>query len=244
VDRTINRRAVFSALLAGSCLPSLFADGDTDLAGVPVHMLRHEDGPRRYLVIHGDEDTAKQVLTDHMKTHAGVGYVVTGDTRNVEMRGLKIDPNRMWSRVGAELSLRKLNKNPDAAQVKRVLDELDRRRPEAVRRLIPVPRSRLFALHNNRDYSIDDELGASDRTSVPQPDMPRYFFLCTDPGDFEKLKTSPYNVVLQSKAEPDDGSLSRLAARRGFRYVNLECAIGDYAGQRERVDWLEQNLGG
>jgi hypothetical protein len=72
--------------------------------------------------------------------------------------------------------------------------------------------------------------------------VPRNFFLCTNPADFEKLRQSPYNVVLQTQAEPDDGSLSRLAARRGFRYINLECAIGDYAGQIERVKWLEDNL--
>jgi hypothetical protein len=48
--------------------------------------------------------------------------------------------------------------------------------------------------------------------------------------------------VLQSKPDPDDGSLSRLAARRGFRYINLECAIGAYEAQQERVRWLDEHL--
>ena len=55
------------------------------------------------------------------------------------------------------------------------------------------------------------------------PHNPHAFFLCTDERDFAKLATSPYNVVLQKKPPPqDDGSLSRLAAARGVRYVNLE----------------------
>jgi hypothetical protein len=48
--------------------------------------------------------------------------------------------------------------------------------------------------------------------------------------------------VLQTKPDPDDGSLSRLAARRGFRYINLECAIADERGQMERTLWLEAHL--
>lgn len=233
----INRRAAISLWL-----PALFTSGDTRLAGVPVHTPRHGRGPRRYLVIHGDEDTAKQVLTEHMRQQSGIGYVVKSATRIVEIGGLKIDPNRLWSRPGAEASLLRLNEGADPAAVAHVLHRLDRERPAALRRLTPGLGSRLFALHNNRGYSMTDELEASDRTSLPQKDLPRNFFLCTDPRDFEILRQSPYNVVLQTQAEPDDGSLSRLAARRRFRYINLESAIGDHAGQTERVAWLESHL--
>ena len=70
------------------------------------------------------------------------------------------------------------------------------------------------------------------------------FFLCTDARDFAVLKTSPYNVVLQANGpKDDDGSLSRLAAKRGFRYVNLEATLGQTEKQREMLNWLEWNLG-
>ncbi len=177
-----------------------------------------------------------------MKDRDGIGYTVTGKTRNVVLQGLKIDPNRLWSDIGAQKSLRNLNPGADDARIGDVLGFLDLHRQAALEQLTPPPGSRLFAMHNNRDYSVTDELASSDRTSIPQPDKPRHFFLCTDPADFERLKQSPYNVVLQSKPEPDDGSLSRLAARRGFRYINLECALGDFEGQRERVLWLEAHL--
>jgi len=35
---------------------------------------------------------------------------------------------------------------------------------------------------------------------------------------------------------------ARLAAHRSFRYVNLECALGERDAQTERVNWLEANL--
>ena len=78
---------------------------------------------------------------------------------------------------------------------------------------------------------------------LAEPGRPREFFLCTDARDFAILRKSPYNVVLQNrKPTVDDGSLSRLAAARGFRYVNLECAIGETEAQTARVRWLEDHL--
>ena len=45
---------------------------------------------------------------------------------------------------------------------------------------------------------------------------PREFMLTVNRADFEILKTSPFNVVLQDKAPPDDdGSLSRLCTKLG-----------------------------
>jgi hypothetical protein len=50
-------------------------------------------------------------------------------------------------------------------------------------------------------------------------------------------------VVLQRSApKEDDGSLSRLAARRGVRYINLEVTLGERAKQEEMLGWLEVHL--
>lgn len=215
---------------------------EIQLSGIEFRIIQHGRSPRRYLVIHGDEDTARQVLTNFMRDHSGVAYIVTGKTREVVIRGVKIDPNRMFSRIGAEFSIRSLNPGLDAERLIDVLDYLDDQRGRLLKRLIPPHGSRLFALHNNRDYSVQNELASSNRTSIKQPGLPRNFFLCTNPQDYEILQQSPYNVVLQTDPEPDDGSLSRLAARRGFRYINLECAVGEYDAQMERVRWLDEHL--
>jgi len=212
------------------------------LAGIQFRVLRHGRSPHRYLVIHGDEDTARDVLTKHMASQNGVACIVTGKQREVVIRGVKVDPNRLFSREGADFNIRSLNPGIDVERLVDVLDYLDSQRGKLLRHLLPPKRSRLFALHNNRDYSVQDELAASNRTSIKQPGQPRNFFLCTDPKDYEILQQSPYNVVLQNEPNPDDGSLSRLAARRGFRYINLECAIGEYDAQMERVQWLDDHL--
>lgn len=233
----INRRT----LIAG-CFSSFFRKTTTQLSGVQFRVMRYGHSPRRFIVIHGDEDTARDVLSAYMFDHAGVAYVVTGSERNVEIEGVRIDPNRMFSRVGAEKSILSLNSGVAAEKVTAALNFLDHEREKALRHLIPPHGGRLFALHNNRDYSVQDEIASSDQTSIRQPGTPRSFFLCTSAADFEVLKQSPFNVVLQTRPDPDDGSLSRLAARRGFRYINLECAIGDYEGQLQRVRWLEDRL--
>lgn len=217
------------------------------LSGVEFRVYRYDpvaflQSPRRYLMIHGDEDTARDVLTSYMYDHDGIAFVVTSKTREVEINGVKIDPNRMFSRTGAEQSIRGLTPGIDSAKAAGTLDFLDRQREAFLKELLPQKGSRLVALHNNRDYSVNNEIAASDATSIKEPHLPQHFFLCTNAKDYEVLKQSPYNVVLQTKPDPDDGSLSRLAAKRGVRYINLECAIGEYEAQQERLRWLDDRL--
>jgi hypothetical protein len=230
-------------MLAFGWLP-FFRPKHIALAGARFRILRNGHSRRRYLVIHGNEESARAVLVRHMQTHEGIGYVIEGHTRNVDVEGLRLDPNRMFSRVGAEASLKRLNPSLDPLRMARALDVLDRGRPKLVRALTPPPGGLTFALHNNSEgYSVTEEVPISDQTSLREPLNPHAFFLCTDPRDFEVLKTSPYNVVLQQRApSSDDGSLSRLAAARGFRYVNLEVALGQTERQREMVWWLEWNV--
>ena len=214
------------------------------LAGAHFRIFRKGRSRRRYLVIHGNEQTAREVLIRHIRQHDGIAYVVEGKTRNVEVEGLQLDPNRMFSRAGAEASLKRLNSNAEAQRVALALNSLDRHRDRLVHALTPPGGGLTFALHNNSlSYSVADEVPISDQTSLREPDNPHAFFLCTDPRDFAVLKTSPYNVVLQQRpSTSDDGSLSRLAAARGFRYVNLEVAHGQADRQQEMVMWLERNL--
>jgi len=215
------------------------------LAGARFRIVRNGSSKRRYLRVHGNEETARLVLERHMNTHEGIAYIVENPVREVMAEGLKLDPNRMFSRVGAEANLRTLNPNATADQVARALAALDRGREKFVRALTPPVGGLTVALHNNSSrYSVSDEVPISDETSLRDPRHLHEFFLCTDPRDFTVLKTSPYNVVLQAKGpKDDDGSLSRLAAKRGFRYVNLEATLGQAEKQREMLNWLEWNLG-
>ncbi|MEO8592731.1 MAG: hypothetical protein ABI759_05390 [Candidatus Solibacter sp.] len=214
------------------------------LAGARFRILRNGRSKRRYLRIHGNEETARLALERHMNTHEGIAYIIENPIREVTVQGLKLDPNRMFSRVGAELNLRNLNPAAEPQLVTRALKELDDGREHLVRALTPPAGGLTVALHNNSSrYSVADEVPISDDTSLREPGRPHEFFLCTDPKDFEVLKTSPYNVVLQQHGpKDDDGSLSRLAAKRGFRYVNLEVSLGQTERQLEMLRWLEWYL--
>ena len=98
-----------------------------------------------------------------------------------------------------------------------------------------------MALHNNSEgYTVAEEQPLSDAVSIREPANPHAFYLCTDPADFRILSASGYNAVLQhAKPATDDGSLSRVAAARNLRYVNVEVGVGHPARQKEMLDWLE-----
>jgi hypothetical protein len=205
--------------------------------------LKHQPSRRRYLLIHGDEQTARQVLSKHMESHSGTAFLVEGQTRNVPIAQGQIDPNRMFSRRGAEASLKSLNPSWTAQQMDVALDLLDREREGFLNEILPSDGALMVALHNNQQYSFAAEEPVSDQAKRNQPDNLHAFFLCTDRNDYRILAGSPYNVVLQQyMRSPDDGSLSRRAAARRLRYVNLEVAEGDAARQQEMLDWLEKNL--
>lgn len=233
-------------LAVGSILGWLpfFRPGHIALAGARFRIVRNGSLPRRYLLIHGNEETARGVLTRHIQAHEGIAYLIENHTREVAIGGGKLDPNRMFSRVGAEANLKHLNQDWPQDRVEAALAVLERGRRKLVRALRPPPGGLIIALHNNSSaYSVADEEPVSDAGSIREPDNPHAFLLCTDPEDFRKLSASPYNVVLQQHGpKEDDGSLSRLAALEGFRYVNLEVAAGQATRQKEMLDWVEWHL--
>ena len=213
------------------------------LAGARFRILRNGRAQHHYLFIHGNEETAREVLVQHIQAHEGVAFVVESHTRNVPIETGQIDPNRMFSRAGAQLSLKDLNPDWTEDQLQAALLLLDRGRPKLLEALLPPRGGRLVALHNNSEaYSVENEEPGSDAASIRDRDNPHAFFLCTNPEDFQILLTSPYNVVLQQASQPDDGSLSRLSAARNLRYVNLEVSLGRRDRQEDMLAWLEWHL--
>ncbi|HVO99963.1 MAG TPA: hypothetical protein VMT15_17945 [Bryobacteraceae bacterium] len=232
-------------LVAAGLLPFFGRRNRVAMAGISFRVVRGHKSAHRYLHIHGDEATARQVLIENVQARGGVGLLIQSDTRNVPVAGGKIDPNRMFSREGALRSLKSLNKDWTDAQVQHAADLLDRERHKFLKAITPPKGGRIVALHNNaKGYSVEAEIAASDRTSLKDASNPHEFFLATDPRDFDKLAALPCNVVVQqTPAAQDDGSLSRLAAKLGVRYINLECAFGKLERQRELLGWLERELG-
>jgi hypothetical protein len=206
---------------------------------------RRGEDRRRYIWLHGDERTAHDVLRDHLRRTEGRAFLVENDARNVRFEEGLLDPNRVFSRAGAERNLRSLNPGWSEMQLEEVLRRLDMEREPFLSRILPASlEGLLVALHNNSaSYSVQDEAPISDAVAMNDPPHPDEFLLCTIPGDFERLSMGAYNVVLQHSAPTDDdGSLSRLCAARGVRYVNIEAAHGNATGQQEMLNQVERVL--
>jgi hypothetical protein len=124
-----------------------------------------------------------------------------------------------------------------------LLDKLDNDRGDLVSVLTPPSGGLLLAPHNTSMHSIRDEIPLSDLVSMKDASDPFSFMLCTSESDYALLAKSPYNVVLQLRApKDDDGSLSRLAARLGIRYVNIETPLGQSQKQLQMIGWVDNNL--
>jgi hypothetical protein len=215
------------------------------LAGIEFRCIRNGHGHRRYLLIHGNEQTARQVLTLHLQSAKGTAWLVQNNTRNVVIQAGELDPNRMFSRDGAERNLRMLNPGWHDAQILNGLLMLDRNRHQVANAVWPADGDVLIAVHNNTEYSVKDEVDNSNRVALNDSGNPHEFCLCTTERDFELLSKGPYNVVLQNRPRgAEDGSLSRYAAREGFRYVNIEAELGKVEKQRAMLEWVDNTLPG
>ncbi len=233
------------AWLAGAFLPFWpFRSRRQKIAGVHFDIIRHGRSTHRYFHVHGNEATARELLYEHMKKFKGTGFTVRSDVRQVPLGALQIDPNRMFSREGAERNLRRVNVDLSEAALQNALIYLERDRRKFVKAILPPEGGLLIALHNNGPgYSVQTEVPISDEVSLADPENPREFMLAVNRADFDILKTSPFNVVLQDKAPPDDdGSLSRLCTVLGVRYVNIEARLGNLEGQRRMLEFIETKL--
>jgi hypothetical protein len=231
-------------LLAAGFLPFFGRRDRVSMAGIDFRVVKRGASPHRYLHIHGNETTAREVVMEQVNGHGGTALLIQSETRYVPFRLGRIDPNRMFSREGAAKNLRTLNPTWPESRIANATLALENDRHKFLKALRPPNGGRIVALHNNSNgYSVESEVAISDRTSLKDAKNPHEFFLATDPADYEKLAASPFNVVLQNTApKDDDGSLSRLAAKLGIRYINLECALGKIERQRELLGWLEENL--
>lgn len=213
------------------------------MGGIRFEVERNGRSKRRYLHIHGNEKTAREVLKQHVKSHKGIYFLVVSEKRNVAVGECVIDPNRMFTAAGARKSLERWNAGKTEAQISAALGLLEADREAFVRAVSPPAGGLLIAMHNNSEgYSIKDEVAISDKVHMPDGENPRDFMLATDEADFERISKGKYNAVLQKTLRNDDGSFSVLALTRSIRYVNIEAALGNFDKQKAMIEFLEQVL--
>jgi len=213
------------------------------IGGIRFEVEQNKRSKRRYLHIHGNETTALDVLKQHLKTYKGIYYFVQSDKRNVPVGDCLIDPNRMFTAIGARKSLERWNKDKSPAQIDAALALLAKDRNAFLKAVSPPKGGILIAMHNNSEgYSIKDEIEISDKVHMPDEANPRDFMLATHESDFARIARGPFNAVMQKTLRVDDGSFSVLALTRSIRYVNIETALGNYEKQQSMIGLLEQVL--
>jgi len=225
----------------------IFALGKIDkvqIATIQFKVIQNGDSDRRYIWLHGDEQTARMALENHMKKNQGKAFLVEGILRESEFYGGIIDPNRIFSSLGAKANIQKYNPRWTRKEKEERLLTIDKDRKIFFKKIFPKNGELLIALHNNyKGYNINKELGRSDAKSIKNDQNPRDFFICTNRSDFEILSQSPFNVVLQEESpKKDDGSLSWAAIRNDIRYINIETRLGWLSQQKKMLNYIEKNL--
>ncbi|MDP6033013.1 MAG: hypothetical protein QGH04_04110, partial [Candidatus Marinimicrobia bacterium] len=119
------------------------------LAGIPFDIIKNGDSDHRYIWVHGDEQTAKMALENHMKTNEGTAFLVTGILREAEFYGGIIDPNRIFSSEGAKANIQKYNRKWSRAKKAETLEMINRDRDSFLEKILPQNGGLLIALHNN-----------------------------------------------------------------------------------------------
>ena len=225
-------------------LSTFIITNEISIGEISFNIVTKGTSDRRYIWLHGDEQTAKMALENHMRHNQGVAYFINNDRREVLVAGVMIDPNRIFSSVGAKKNMQKYNPQWPSKKKRAILHAMDQDRENFLNTIFPENGEVLIALHNNfKGYNVNQELAKSDTVSIKKDQNPRDFFLCTNRNDFEILSKSPYNVVLQeSYPTKDDGSLSWAAVKWGVRYVNIETRLGWLSMQKRMLKYVNENL--
>ena len=251
------RRRLLQALLANALAPP--APGvhaakpaltevrrrEVRLGDTPVMLVESERQPGglRFVSVHENERTAVVAARRVLQWNAG---------RLIELRsrGQRLvtfwigrsphvfDPNRMFTDVGLEATLRRHGSHTRAAH-----DAVVVLRNAVLETLADRPQQPVVALHNNGAgaYSIQQYLpggahvsDASEVAVVPER-APDDFFLVTTLALFATLKGARFNVVLQASEPRDDGSLSVWFQHAKRPYINVEARHGRDAEQERML---------
>jgi hypothetical protein len=235
---------VFLTILIGSEIEKRSSSTSIIFAGAQFNLVENGNAPIHYIWLHGDEKTAKLALNHHISHFPGKAFFIQNDDREIPYLSTIIDPNRIFSRRGSYLTLKKFKPYWPPGTLKKALDEIDTDRIQFLEKIMPTQNGVLISVHNNsHGYNVKYEIKNSRKTSIKKKQNPRDFILCTNEADYEKLAVGPYNVVFQDTVKDrDDGSLSWESLRRNVRYVNIETRLGYLAKQKKMLEFVGRML--
>lgn len=184
--------------------------------------------------LHANENTSVQAAMSVLEEAGGTLIRIKNKNQRVirfRLKGINygFDPNRMFSRVGIEQTLRENGRISHAA-----IDEVEKF-AQRVLQLIPDSTSCIVALHNNTEeaYSVRTYLPGSSREFDAKKvyadslqDIDDIAFT-TDSMLYQKMAGYGYNSIWQDNEKAKrDGSLSIYCGERSKRYINIETQHG------------------
>ena len=200
-----------------------------------------------YVNVHENEQTSVEAARQVMGRHGGRLLELKARRQRLVSftRGgiqYTFDPNRIFTDVGIQKTLRRYGPYSSAAQAEvaglaaAIVDEVTRGR------VFPV-----VALHNNSGgpYSVESYRSgaalAADAAEVHvNPRRSRAdFFIVTERKAYAVLSGLAFNVVLQSETPTDDGSLSVYCQRQAIPYINVETQAGRLTRQIQMLDTVQ-----
>lgn len=206
-----------------------------------------------YFNMHDNENTSVDAGLSIVRQFGGrlIEFKHNGERNirfNVAEGSFTFDPNRMFTDIGAEKSIKSLSNNrysPAALQAVRGF-------ATAVVDYLQLDSSKVVvALHNNtnENYNIRDYLpGGTYANDVAQTQYLKGsdaddFYYVTDIAFYAALADAGKNVTLQRNGEAaDDGSFSIYCGLKGIPYINVEAEHGHFASQIVLLEVLRESL--
>jgi len=214
---------------------------------IPVKIIQYgNDRDMVYINLHDSEPTSYEAARKLLQFAGGTLIKIENkQRRNIRFQLNKttysFDPNRIFSRVGIEQTLRESGKTSKAAiaEVEKFSNWL--------LQLIPETTSCIVSLHNNTDgdYSVKTYLPGGkrrlDAKAVYEDSLQDIddIILTTDSLLFNKMANCCYNAILQDNVNvKKDGSLSVYFGERNRRYINIETEHGKIDKHLEMLEKL------
>lgn len=203
-----------------------------------------------YFNMHDDENTSVEAAKSVADKVGGTVIELkhSGDRLinfNFKNKSYKIDPNRIFTRVGINKTLKNYGGTSPAAEA-----EVDKFAKKLITDFLKQT-DVIIALHNNtnNEYSAksyekggDFEKDAAQVFINPANDADDFFFV-TEEKHFNKIREKGFNVVLQdNKNATDDGSLSVYCGNEKITYINVEAEHGHRAEQIKMLEALREIL--
>lgn len=207
----------------------VFQYGDkTDIVFINLHdnEVSSVDGAKRILENHGG-----LLIKIENKNKRNISFRLDG-------RSYTFDPNRIFSKDGIKLTLKKFGNTSIKAE-----GEIEGFASKLLQIISPDVYC-VIAVHNNTDngFSIGEYLPGKEKANdakqinITEEQDRDDFFLTTDSLLFQLLSAKKYNTILQDNLKTiQDGSLSVYCGEKNIRYINCETEQGKIKQHEEML---------